>query len=439
MATADSTTTTNLSITIENDTVDKAYSGRGSISSGSGGGGGAQYEDIINMAWVQALFYFLYTTIFVVGLFGNVLVCYVVLRNKAMQSVTNFFITNLALSDILLCVLGVPFTPLYSFMGEWVFGPVLCHLLPFSQGVSVYISTMTLTSIAVDRFFVIIYPFKERMKLSTSVGIIFCIWIFSVLATLPYGIFTGLVYDSDRKKYFCEEIWPYEVSRHAFGASTTILQFVVPFIIMSLCYVKVSLKLSDRAKFKPGAKSSRREEQERERKRRTNRMLIAMVAIFGFSWLPLNIINLLQDVHAPFASWHYTRFLFFIAHAIAMSSTCYNPFVYAWLNENFRKEFKQVLPCFAEAAAKSRNGRALSGKSCNKSCNGNETIHETLLPLTPTCNSPKSNQRERLHGHSTDTTTTTTTMTSTSTNVSYCTANETVLIPLDQTNAGGGQ
>lgn len=37
--------------------------------------------------------------------------------------------------------------------------------------------------------------------------------------------------------------------------------------------------------------------------------------------------------------------LFFTSHLFAMSSVIYNPFLYAWLNENFRKEFKQILPC----------------------------------------------------------------------------------------------
>lgn len=108
--------------------------------------------DIIDKKGVQVLFFIVYTTIFVVGLFGNVLVCYVVFRNKAMQTVTNLFITNLALSDILLCVLAVPFTPLYTFFGKWVFGSYICHMVPYAQGTSVYISTLTLMSIAIDRW-----------------------------------------------------------------------------------------------------------------------------------------------------------------------------------------------------------------------------------------------------------------------------------------------
>lgn len=67
---------------------------------------------------VQIIFCMIYTTIFILGLTGNMLVCFVVMRNSAMHTVTNLFITNLALSDILLCILAVPFTPLYTFTGN---------------------------------------------------------------------------------------------------------------------------------------------------------------------------------------------------------------------------------------------------------------------------------------------------------------------------------
>lgn len=54
----------------------------------------------------------------------------------------------------------------------------------------------------------------------------------------------------------------------------------------------------------------------------------------------------------------------------------------AWMNENFRKEFKQVLPFFKESAEgnSSRNrGRFVSNRT---NCNGAETVQETLLPTT---------------------------------------------------------
>ncbi|CAH1367250.1 unnamed protein product, partial [Tenebrio molitor] len=102
--------------------------------------GSCQEVGIISHLLVQIVFYILYSVIFLLGLFGNILVCYIVYSNKAMQTVTNLFITNLALSDILLCVLCVPFTPLYTFLGKWIFGSLTCHLVGYAQATSVYIS-----------------------------------------------------------------------------------------------------------------------------------------------------------------------------------------------------------------------------------------------------------------------------------------------------------
>ena len=331
-------------------------------------------NDVTSNSLVNLVFYIFYANIFAFGVFGNVLVCFVVARNRQMQTVTNLFITNLALSDVLLCALAVPFTPLYTFLGRWIFGRTLCHLVPYAQGVSVYISTFTLTSIAIDRFMVIIYPFHPRMKIEVCLAVIVGIWIIALLFTLPYGLYMHL----EEPYTYCEEHWPNERFRKIFSSITSILQFVLPFFIIAFCYICVSIKLNDRARTKPGAKTSQREEIDRERKKRTNRMLIAMVAVFGISWLPLNIINVIDDFYSLANDWTYYRICFFMTHCLAMSSTCYNPFLYAWLNDNFRKEFKQVLPCFPKAI----NGytpRNTEEFQNNKECSGNNTIQESLL------------------------------------------------------------
>lgn len=275
-----------------------------------------------------------------------------------------------------------------------------------SPGVSVYISAFTLMSIAIDRYFVILYPFKSRMLMKVCLLIIVTIWISAVFLTFPYAHFMEFVernsnelasdqnesiitndtinsttqtnqvfvneftsiriddridldedaeidaefvldFDDDQIIYYCTEQWPHEELSKMFGITTSALQFVIPFLIITYCYVKICAKLADRARTIPGNVSVRREEQERERTRKTNGMLISMVIIFVISWLPLNMFNLLADFYEEATQWKHQRALFLITHAIAMSSTCYNPFLYAWLNENFRKEFKEVLPCFA--------------------------------------------------------------------------------------------
>lgn len=94
-----------------------------------------------------------YTLVALVGVFGNYLLLYVICRTRKMHNVTNFFIGNLAFSDMLMCATCVPFTLAYAFNPHgWVFGRFMCYLVYLIQPVTVYVSVFTLTAIGVDRY-----------------------------------------------------------------------------------------------------------------------------------------------------------------------------------------------------------------------------------------------------------------------------------------------
>ncbi len=88
------------------------------------------------------------------------------------------------------CLLAVPFTPLSFFSENWIFGKFLCHLVPFSLGVCVYVSTLTSLAIAIDRYFVIVHPFKPRMKIGVCVLLIGVVWVVAVSISLPLAIYS---------------------------------------------------------------------------------------------------------------------------------------------------------------------------------------------------------------------------------------------------------
>ena len=352
--------------------------------------GTALGEDLMNTPALTALFITLYVIIFLIGVNGNSLVVFVVIRNKAMQTITNIFITNLAISDIMICLLAVPFTPLSFFMKSWTFGEVLCHIVPMSLCICVYVSTLTSTAIAVDRYFVIVYPFKPRMKTCVCILMIVAIWIISVSISLPLGIYQHVETEAGVKS--CRENWPKTQARQFFTVTSLVLQYIVPCSIITYCYAKVSQALRRRSKSRIGSGSANRERDEMEirRKRRTNKMLIAMVTIFVCCWLPLNMTLLTSEYEASFGKNAYFSLIFFSAHVIAMSSTIYNPFLYAWMNDNFKKEFKLVLPClFRRGSDRDVNGSytqythvetnpsVVMNKSPQKETNGNENAKDT--------------------------------------------------------------
>lgn len=322
---------------------------------GAGGGAGASANSdgpgMVNSTSVIAILIVIYSFIFLLGVVGNSLVVYVVCRKRSMQSVTNVFIMNLALSDILMCLLAVPFTPISFFLEYWILGKFLCHLVPFSLGVSVYVSTLTSLAIAIDRYFVIVHPFKPRMRLGVCILLIAVVWVVSISISLPLAIYMEYSVDASNGRAKCGELWPIPTSKRFFDLASLVLQYLIPFIVISYSYTKVWIILSNRTR--PG-KTKEKEIIELRRKKRTNYMLVAMVAIFAVCWMPLNIVHLTMEFNTEFTKQHYFSFVFFIAHVIAMSSTIYNPFLYAWLNDNFRKEFRQIIPCIFTAIKRCR-------------------------------------------------------------------------------------
>eukprot|EP00095_Tigriopus_kingsejongensis_P009521 snap_masked-scaffold561_size136864-processed-gene-0.3 protein:Tk09521 transcript:snap_masked-scaffold561_size136864-processed-gene-0.3-mRNA-1 annotation:"neuropeptide receptor a10" len=333
----------------------------------------------------KVIFSLLYLVIFGFGFFGNLLVSLAVIKSKHMRTVTNYFILNLALSDIVMCLFSVPFTPLQSFSGQWMFGEFLCKLFPFSQGVSVYISTLTLTIIALDRFVIIIYPFRARMQVKTCLLLVWIIDMLACLFTAPYAYHVTIRLDETSGNEQCSETWV-GMRRTIYGAFTNITQFVLPFITIILCYTAIIRKLSLRSSTRPGMRSAHREELERARNLKTNRMLISMVVVFGICWLPLNCINLLADLEFfPIFCWEYYHLVFFICHVMAMSSTCYNPFLYGWHNESFQKEFIQLLPILrgvcGSPSSPPTNGISLRSHPImvdNETTNG-DVLNDTLI------------------------------------------------------------
>lgn len=301
-------------------------------------------ESVMASSYLLALFIGVYALIFVVGVGGNALVIFVVAHNRAMQTITNIFIANLAVADVIMCLLAVPFTPLSGLLHDWPFGDALCRVVPMAMGASVHVSTMTSTAIAVDRYFFIVHPFLGRMKTAVCVAVTAVIWAVAVAVSLPLAIYQTVTRIEAQAISVCHEQWPEETGRQLFSVVSLLLQYVVPCSVICFCYVSVSLSLRRRALARIGNSSRSRDQLEIKRKRKTHKMLVAMVAIFVSCWLPLNLIQLIVEYHEELFRWKYFLLTFFVTHAIAMSSTIYNPFLYAWMNENFRKEFNDVIP-----------------------------------------------------------------------------------------------
>lgn len=138
----------------------------GSLAAGnfSGAEDGGGDDEALSSVYFKTAVYLLYIPIFVFALLGNGTVCYIVQSTPRMRTVTNYFIANLAVGDILMSLFCVPSSFISIFiLGFWPFGIALCHFVNYSQAVSVLVSAYTLVAISIDRYIAIMWPLRPRI------------------------------------------------------------------------------------------------------------------------------------------------------------------------------------------------------------------------------------------------------------------------------------
>jgi len=135
-----------------------------------------------------ALLSILYGLIAVVTVVGNALVILVIVRNRSMQTVTNFFIANLSVADEMIGIFSIPFQFQAALTQRWDLPAFLCPVAPFVKEVSVSVSIMTLVVISVDRYFAVIHPLKPLFSASMAKVTMSFIWSFSVAMGVPSAI-----------------------------------------------------------------------------------------------------------------------------------------------------------------------------------------------------------------------------------------------------------
>lgn len=150
-------------------------------------------EDFISSTLFQMCIYFLYSAVFIVALLGNGLVCFVVHTMPRMKTVTNYFIVNLAVGDILMTLFCVPFSfvPMLV-LRYWPFGEIMCKIVNYSQAVSVFVSAYTLLAISIDRYMAIMHPLKPRLGRAAAKMIVAAVWIGALATAAPIPIVSQL-------------------------------------------------------------------------------------------------------------------------------------------------------------------------------------------------------------------------------------------------------
>ncbi|KAM3878508.1 D(1B) dopamine receptor [Diretmus argenteus] len=309
-------------------------------------------------------------------LLGNILVCAAVLRFRHLRTkVTNIFIVSLALSDLFVAILVMPWKAVAEVAGYWPFG-TFCNVWVAFDIMCSTASILNLCIISVDRYWAISSPFRYERKMTQRVAFVMIsiTWTLSVLISfIPVQLnwhkasdddATGTRNSSDSEQM--EENCDSSLNRE-YAISSSLISFYIPVAIMIVTYTRIYriaqiqirriASLERAAEHAQSCRSSRLECQHHNtlktsirRETKVLKTLSVIMGVFVCCWLPFFILNCMvpfcdrpaTDRNAGPPCVSETTFDVFVWFGWTNSSL--NPIIYAF-NAEFRKAFASLLGC----------------------------------------------------------------------------------------------
>lgn len=309
----------------------------------------------LDMSPVNILLIVLYSAIFLLGLFGNVFVIVAIVKFKSLRTLTNYFLLNLTIGDILVILVCIPVTLGSNLYKKWVYGEFLCKLTPFIQGSAVGVSVLSLLSISISRYFAIYKPLSAKIIFSKrNVRIMLVIiWVISFASLSPLlfvnSVKTYVVYDYFESQ-FCEEVWTEHKDKNIYNIFIFCILFVWPFILMTIAYAVIghTLWIGNSVLMEDYSCQQKRSNLILKQRRRTVKMLVCVVILFALCWLPYYIVNfwldfnILDDSKVELMTFVHSYIYPFVT-ALGLGNSAVNPICYCFMSRGFRRGFDEML------------------------------------------------------------------------------------------------
>ncbi|XP_020656489.3 apelin receptor-like [Pogona vitticeps] len=331
----------------------------------------------------------LYMLVFVLGLSGNGLVLLTVCRGGGAggrRRSADAYLAHLALADLAF-VVTLPLWAAYTALRfHWPFGSALCKLSSYLVLLNMFASAFCLGGLSVERYLAIVRavprlagrapagcggasssspsPARPRPATLLALG---TVWLLAALLALPAlllrdtrpgGFPDGNA--SDAAVIQCDMDFSRVASSPAeegywlaaLSLATTALGFVLPLLLMTLCYccigATVRRHFQQHQQQQPQQPSGRRKEDGQQR-RRLLRILVALVGVFAGCWLPFHLLKSLFVLDwvgllpLPCALQQLVVRLHPYATCLAYINSCLNPFLYAFFDGRFRAQCRLLL------------------------------------------------------------------------------------------------
>lgn len=288
----------------------------------------------------------LYWLVFLVGTVGNSLVVLVYWYCTRVKTMTDTFLLNLAIADLLF-LFTLPFWAIAT-ADQWKFQTVMCKVVNSTYKMNFYSCVLLIMCISVDRYIAVAQAMKaqtwRQKRLLYSKMVCVTVWLLAAMLCIPEILYSQTKEESNI--IVCTMVYPRDDSAKLKSTVLTlkvILGFFLPFVVMACCYTIIIHTLTQ------AKKSS---------KHKALRVTITVLTVFVLSQFPYNCVLLVQTVDA------YVTFIsncaistnidicLQVTQTIAFFHSCLNPVLYVFVGERFRRDLVKTLKnlgCISQA------------------------------------------------------------------------------------------
>ncbi|KAM4551961.1 atypical chemokine receptor 4 isoform 2-T2 [Odontesthes bonariensis] len=291
----------------------------------------------------------MYSLCLVAGLAGNVLVVAIYAYHKRLKTMTDAFLSHLAVADLLLLV-TLPFWAADAVRG-WELGEAVCKVVSACYTVNFNCCMLLLACISLDRYLALarVRGREQRGRLLRVFTRRHCwkvclaVWMTALLLGLPDLILSEVRLASSRN--VCLAIYPTSMGRGGKAVLEVIevlLGFLLPLLVMVICYWSVGRALKDLPV------------ESRGKKWRALRVLLVVVGLFVVTQLPYNVLKVyraMDSVYILVTHCGASKALdqaAQVTESLALTHCCLNPILYAFVGSSFRQHMMKVAKKFEE-------------------------------------------------------------------------------------------
>lgn len=279
----------------------------------------------------------LLSSIILISAVGNSLVIFVIIASRKMRTKTNTFIANLAIADLGVTILCMPFSLVTIYTGDYQFGMVVCNINAFCDALFLVASIHGLMGISIQKYFALVRPLSRKITRKRIKYMIAGAWLTAFSSAIgPIVGWSENTYKPGSSQ--CGPKYPETVDEYLHGYYNLIVALLIPLTVCIFVYISI---------FNASRQYSKRLQQnttydvERIFKQQFQivKTIFVIVIAFFVLWTPYFIYAawalLFDQSTIPF--WFNT-----FAYMCGFANSALNPMIYALRTASFRRELRKL-------------------------------------------------------------------------------------------------